>query len=141
LIQPNTRLRKAPVKPNAKQARRGQSYLKAVSEFAAPEPPEDAESFRQKVEALSQYADVLAREIASLRWLGLGIELVSIEGGVDFYEEVRRFEISLIVQALKFTGGSQKKSAALLRMNHTTLNTKIKSYRIKCEAISVSAGQ
>jgi DNA-binding NtrC family response regulator len=141
LIQPNRRLGEAPVKSNGKQARRGQSYLKAVSEFAAPEPPEDAEAFRQKVEALSQYADVLAREIASLRWLGLGIEPVSIEGGVDFYEVVRRFEISLIVQALKFTGGSQKKSAALLRMNHTTLNTKIKAYRIKCEAISVSAGQ
>lgn len=141
MIQPNRRLGKAPVKSNAKQARRGQSYLKAVSEFVPPQPPQDAEAFRQKVEALSRNADVLAREIASLRGLGLGIEPVSIEGGVDFYEEVRRFEISLIVQALKFTGGSQKKSAALLRMNHTTLNTKIKSYRIKCEAISVSAGQ
>lgn len=140
MIQPNTRLGKAPVKSNGRQARRSQNYLKAVGEFAAPEAPADAEAFRKKVEALSQYADILAREIAGLRWLGLGIEPVSIEGGVDFYEEVRRFEISLIVQALKFTGGSQKKSAALLRINHTTLNTKIKSYRIKCKAISVSAG-
>jgi DNA-binding NtrC family response regulator len=141
LIQPNSRLGKAPVKSNGKQARRDQDYLKAVSEVAAPEPPKHTEAFLEKVEALSRYADVLAREIASLRWLGLGIEPVSIAGGVDFYEEVRRFEISLIVQALKFTGGSQKKSAALLKMNHTTLNTKIKSYRIKCAAISVSAGQ
>ena len=76
-----------------------------------------------------------------LYWVGLGLEPVSIKGGVDFYEEVRRFEISLIIQALRFTGGSQKKSALLLKMNHTTLNTKIKSYRIKCEALSVSVGR
>jgi DNA-binding NtrC family response regulator len=141
LLPPNTKLANSIVEPTGRQAQRGQNYLKAVGDSESPNPREDAEAFQEKVEALSRQADVLAREIASLRWLGLGIEPVSIEGGVDFYQEVRRFEISLIVQALKFTGGSQKKSAHLLRMNHTTLNTKIKAYRIRCEAISVSAGQ
>jgi DNA-binding NtrC family response regulator len=141
LIRPDAKLARAPVEFDGKQARQGKNYLKAVGESEAADLREDSEAFREKVEALSRKADVLAREIADLRWLGLGIEPVSMEGGVDFYQEVRRFEISLIIQALKFTGGSQKKSAHLLKMNHTTLNTKIKSYRIKCEAISVSAGQ
>lgn len=141
LIRPDTKLARAPVEPDGKQARQGQNYLKAVADSESSNLREDREAFQEKVEALSRQADVLAREIASLRWLGLGIEPVSIKGGVDFYQEVRRFEISLIIQALKFTGGSQKKSAQLLKMNHTTLNTKIKAYRIKCEAISVSAEQ
>ena len=139
LTQAQTKLDKAAVKPNEK-TRQGQNYLKAVDESRAPDLREDAEAFREKVENLARQAEILAREIATLRWSGLGIEPVSPEGGVDFYQEVRRFEISLIVQALRFTGGSQKKSALLLKMNHTTLNTKIKAYRIKCEAISVSAG-
>lgn len=139
LTQAQTKLDKATVKPNEK-TRQGQNYLKAVDESRAPDLREDAEAFREKVEDLSRQAEILAREIATLRWSGLGTEPVSLEGGVDFYQEVRRFEISLIVQALRSTGGSQKKSAVLLKMNHTTLNTKIKAYRIKCEAISISAG-
>ena len=140
LMQSQAELDKAALKTNGK-ARQGQHYLKAVRESEGSDSREEGDAFREKVEALSHQADVLAHEIATLRWLGLVIEPVSIERGVDFYEEVRRFEISLIVQALRFTGGSQKKSAVLLRMNHTTLNTKIKAYRIKCEAISVSAGR
>jgi DNA-binding NtrC family response regulator len=50
--------------------------------------------------------------------------------GLDFYEEVRRFETTLIKQALKYTGGVQIKAAKLLRLNLTTLNTKIKRYDI-----------
>jgi len=139
VIQAHTKLIKATVTPNEK-TQQGQNYLKAVGESGASDLREDAEAFREKVEDLARQAEILAREIATLRWLGLGSEPVSMEAGVDFYQEVRRFEISLIVQALRFTGGSQKKSAVLLKMNHTTLNTKIKAYRIKCEAISISAG-
>ena len=49
---------------------------------------------------------------------------------VNFYDEVRRFEISLIEQALRQTNGSQVRAAVLLGMKHTTLNSKIKSYSI-----------
>ena len=50
--------------------------------------------------------------------------------GVDFYAEVRNFEITLITQALRKAGGSQIRAAALLGMNATTLNSKIKNYSI-----------
>lgn len=50
--------------------------------------------------------------------------------GIDFYDEVRDFEISLIRQALRLARGSQVRAAALLRLNPTTLNAKIKNYSI-----------
>ena len=50
--------------------------------------------------------------------------------GVDFYGEVRRFEIILIENALKLTGGSQIRAARLLRLKPTTLNAKIKAYNL-----------
>lgn len=49
-----------------------------------------------------------------------------ISAGVDFYQEVRRFESNLIEQSLKATGGRQKESAKLLNLNPTTLSNKIK---------------
>jgi DNA-binding NtrC family response regulator len=91
---------------------------------------EGAERLQQRLESLGRQAAALTAEIEDVRWLDLGAKLVSIEEGIDLYNEIRRFEISLIVQALKFTHGSQKEAAALLKMNHTTLNSKIKKYQI-----------
>ena len=53
-----------------------------------------------------------------------------IARGVNFYDEVRRFEIDLIRRALDQTGGHQSRAARLLGMNATTLNSKIKTYNI-----------
>jgi DNA-binding NtrC family response regulator len=50
--------------------------------------------------------------------------------GVNFYDEVRRFEIDLIRRALEQTGGHQSRAARLLGLNATTLNSKIKTYNI-----------
>ena len=50
--------------------------------------------------------------------------------GINFYDEVRRFEIDLIRRALEQTGGHQSRAARLLGMNATTLNSKIKTYNI-----------
>lgn len=51
--------------------------------------------------------------------------------GVNFYDEVRRFEIDLIRRALEQTSGHQSRAARLLGMNATTLNSKIKTYNIQ----------
>lgn len=59
-----------------------------------------------------------------------GFDMPPLNETFDFYEEVRRFEISLIRKALKMTRGSQVRAARLLKLNTTTLNTKIKNYRI-----------
>ncbi len=56
---------------------------------------------------------------------------VDVSRGVNFYDEVRRFEIDLIRRALDQTGGHQSRAARLLGMNATTLNSKIKTYNIQ----------
>lgn len=62
---------------------------------------------------------------------GEGItEDIDISRGVNFYDEVRRFETDLIRRALDQTGGHQSRAARLLGLNATTLNSKIKSYNI-----------
>jgi DNA-binding NtrC family response regulator len=57
-------------------------------------------------------------------------EDIDISRGVNFYDEVRRFETDLIRRALDQTGGHQSRAARLLGLNATTLNSKIKSYNI-----------
>ena len=49
---------------------------------------------------------------------------------LSLYDEVKRFEIQLISKALAQTYGHQRKAAHLLGMKPTTLNSKIKRYRI-----------
>lgn len=55
---------------------------------------------------------------------------INISRGVNFYDEVRKFEIDLIRRALEQTGGHQSRAARLLGLNATTLNSKIKTYNI-----------
>ena len=53
------------------------------------------------------------------------------EKGIDFYENVARFEAQLIELALEMTGGRQNRAAKLLHMRTSTLNWKIKKLEIK----------
>jgi DNA-binding NtrC family response regulator len=55
---------------------------------------------------------------------------IDIARGVNFYEEVKHFEIDLIRRALDQTAGHQSRAAQLLGLNATTLNSKIKAYNI-----------
>jgi DNA-binding NtrC family response regulator len=67
---------------------------------------------------------------AALREGSSGTGALDIGRGINFYDEVRRFEIDLIRRALEQTGGHQSRAARLLGMNATTLNSKIKTYNI-----------
>jgi len=55
---------------------------------------------------------------------------IDISNGVDFYDEVKKFEVDLIRRALARTGGHQSRAARLLGLNATTLNSKIKNHHI-----------
>lgn len=57
-------------------------------------------------------------------------QAIDVKRGINFYDEVRRFEIEIIRRALEQTGGHQSRAARLLGMNATTLNSKIKTYNI-----------
>jgi DNA-binding NtrC family response regulator len=52
------------------------------------------------------------------------------QGGLNYYEEVRGFEVALITWALERTRGHQTAAAKLLGMSVSTLNMKIKQFNI-----------
>ena len=66
-----------------------------------------------------------AREPAS------GAERPDAPAQISFYEEVRRFEIGLITRALQRAQGKQREAARLLGLKATTLNAKMKQYRMR----------
>jgi DNA-binding NtrC family response regulator len=86
--------------------------------------------FRYRIQDLRRLAAAVSNAVEELGNVEISPDLLVIEDGVDFYSEVREFEISLIERALWHTNGSQAKAASLMRINHTTLNAKIKAYEI-----------
>ena len=78
------------------------------------------------ITALKELTLRLLREVQAIT----EIRTLSLEGGVDFYGEVSRFEIDLIKRALLQTAGHQGRAARLLNLKVTTLNSKIKHYKI-----------
>jgi DNA-binding NtrC family response regulator len=94
-----------------------------TAELSAP-IPEAALDYRLK--ELKEVARTLLREIESLSTTQPGHQ----GDGVRLYDEVQRFETALIRHALGRTGGSQTRAAQLLGVKLTTLNSKIKRYKI-----------
>lgn len=85
----------------------------------------------QRALVLKDLALALLNEVQTLGD-GQSTELGDV--AIDFYDEVRRFEIELISRALKKTGGHQMRAARLLNVKVTTLNSKIKRFNIRPEA-------
>jgi transcriptional regulator with GAF, ATPase, and Fis domain len=82
------------------------------------------------IEALRELAHAFVKEVEDL-----GTEAPApARDNLSFYDEVRRFEINLICRALIRTGGQQKRAARMLGVKATTLNSKIKRYRIACDS-------
>lgn len=79
-----------------------------------------------KLDVLRTMTAALLDEVKSLSTL----KMVEPAESVDFDREVKRFEIYLIERALLRAGGCQRVAAQILRMKTTTLNAKIKRYRI-----------
>lgn len=61
---------------------------------------------------------------------------IDLSRGVNFYDEVRKFEMDLIRRALEQTSGHQSRAARLLGLNATTLNSKIKTYNINLDGVN-----
>lgn len=81
--------------------------------------------FENRLSYLKVLALSLLREIASAEKMEEGSDTI------DLQAEVRRFETELIRSALIHTGGRQRQAARLLKTKVTTLNTKIKRYKIE----------
>jgi transcriptional regulator with GAF, ATPase, and Fis domain len=81
----------------------------------------------ERIDILREVTAALLAEVKSLTPL----KTIKLETGINFDDEVKKFEIYLIESALEKTGGSQKRAAHLLKLKHTTLNAKIKRYEIR----------
>lgn len=99
-----------------------------------------ARPVRNRVQRLVELTAILLQEAETLARDRVFAEQASkmrnldFSGGIDFYEEVTQFETGLIKMALEQTGGNQAKAAELLHIKPTTLNSKIKLYKIECRA-------
>ena len=79
-----------------------------------------------RLNTLREVALTLLREVDSLRVS----QPSNSPRSVRLYDEVQRFEVDLIRSALTRTAGNQTRAAHLLGVKLTTLNTKIKRYKI-----------
>jgi DNA-binding protein Fis len=98
--------------------------------------PQELKTSRRRITALKQLTLELVREVQSIG----EVKVLDVDNGLDFYNEVTRFEIDLITRALVLTGGHQARAAKLLNLKGTTLNSKIKLYKIKPESFEGTSG-
>jgi DNA-binding NtrC family response regulator len=91
----------------------------------------DSEEISEKLEGLTSLASALLDEVKAM----IPPAEIDVKEGIDFYVEVRRFEIDLIQRALDQTGGHQSRAASLLGIKITTLNSKIKRYHIPVHSV------
>lgn len=89
-------------------------------------------AIKQSIEALKDGAFALLRAAELIE------TSVSRDTGapINFYDEVRRFEIDLLVFALKQMDGNQAQAARFLSLKKTTLNHKVKQYNIDSTSTS-----
>ncbi|MCU1265628.1 MAG: Response regulator containing CheY-like receiver, AAA-type ATPase, and DNA-binding domain [Acidobacteria bacterium] len=80
--------------------------------------------------SLMREAQVLARDKAFADE-SASLQTLDLAKGIDFYDEVQRFETALIKLALEQAEGNQARAARLLGLRATTLNSKIKVYDIQ----------
>jgi DNA-binding NtrC family response regulator len=104
-----------------------QHYRDAHAE--APRTSEERAPSLNRIEMLEELTLSLLKEIAMLK------DIQKLQAGEDerslsLPDEVRRFEIEIIRRTLLRTGGHQARAAHLLGLNATTLNSKLKRYRI-----------
>lgn len=104
------------------------TQLRALPSHKAP-ASERLNKIRDLAASLLDEAESLDHE-NSLAEASATVEALNVNSGVNFFDEVRRFEVRLISRALELSGGNQARAARLLGLGTTTLNYKIKVYEI-----------
>jgi transcriptional regulator with GAF, ATPase, and Fis domain len=105
------------------------SNLAAERPETAPAAP-PGRGLADRLETLRELALAFVREVDSAAEGGS----LGAKPGVDFYEEVRRFEVGLICWALTRAGGNQRRAARLLNLKAATLNRLINRFHIEPRA-------
>jgi len=88
-------------------------------------------SIAQKLEAINQIASIVLNEVETFPSKdNSGTE------NINYYEEIQRFEIELILYALYRAKGNQRRAARILNIKPTTLNAKVKRFNLTSAALS-----
>lgn len=88
-----------------------------------------------KINLLRELTTALAEQVQSLNVP----QPINIQSGINLHDEVRRFEIDMIKSALQYTNGHQRAAARLLGLKPTTLNAKLKLYKITFKQFDYSS--
>jgi len=91
--------------------------------------PDENSELSPSTGSITTLKELVLRLLCELQCIA-EVNTLTIGNGLDFYDEVSRFEIDLIKRALFQTGGHQVRAAKLLNLKVTTLNSKIKHYHI-----------
>jgi len=83
-------------------------------------------TWKTQTRALTTLSHLLLEDLQKIETLFC----LDLNNTIDLSAEIRRFEKNLIKTALLHTGGSQRRSAALLRISPANLNYKMKTYGI-----------
>lgn len=83
----------------------------------------EIKSIAQKLETLNRIAGSVLKEVETFTARNF-----SGSENINYYEEIERFEIELLLLALYRANGNQRRAAQILNINPTTLNTKVKKY-------------
>src|SRR5262245_35893134 len=103
----------------------GSTWMADPKVSADDAPPRPSELALRNLNSVREAALTLLREVESLR----RTQQTTGEN-LGLHEEVQRYEIELIKQALHRTRGNQRRAAKLLGVKVTTLNCKIKRFGI-----------
>jgi transcriptional regulator with PAS, ATPase and Fis domain len=90
------------------------------------EPPRPSEVVLNNLQSLREAAHMLLREVESLT----SSRPPDLDHKLGLQQEVQRYEIELIREALLRTRGNQRRAAKLLGVKVTTLNCKINRFGI-----------
>jgi transcriptional regulator with PAS, ATPase and Fis domain len=94
-----------------------------------PQNAERLKKIREMASELIEQASALEHE-GELADANATISTLGMNGTIDFFAEVQKFEVKLIKRALDLAGGNQARAAKLLGLGTTTLNYKIKTYAV-----------
>lgn len=98
----------------------------------------DVESLQKKLDSLQKETVEILKEVKSFSFIfksALHSANEKMESGINLDEAIEDIEIRLIKRALELSGGRQIQAAKLLNIKQTTLNAKIKRYRINHKEI------
>ena len=104
-------------------------------EFVSALQPNDKQELAPALNKITTLRELTLRLLREVQSIG-EVHTLSFESDFDFYDEVSRFEVYLIQRALLQTQGHQGHAARLLNLKVTTLNSKIKHYKISIDAFA-----